>query len=265
MEKAKSTFTPLKTYYGLNLAHLFIEKLKENGVEINPDKYLSLFDNSINEVEMRDRIKIHTEVFYKYYNQDYKTAISELIKIIGDENPHQTGMFTFYYWIMPIAYLVEKYGIDDFTISIQAIEEITKRNTGEYTVRPFIEKYPSDMLVIMKRWAADDNFHLRRLACEGLRPKLPWAKKLNLFIKNPKPVFEILSLLKEDKIMFIKKSVGNHLNDYLKENPILTFPLLEDWMHSPNPDTRWIIKHSLRTLRKKENPEALRFIEKYGL
>ena len=40
----------------------------------------------------------------------------------------------------------------------------------------------------MLLWSKDDNLHLRRFASEGGRPRLPWASKLNAFIKtNPKP------------------------------------------------------------------------------
>jgi hypothetical protein len=108
-------------------------------------------------------------------------ASSILVSILGEENKNETGMFTEFYWIMPIGKFVEKYGLEHLEISIRAIEEITKRNTGEYAVRPFIRKYPRELLVIMKKWAKSDNFHLRRLASEGLRPKLPWATKLDVY------------------------------------------------------------------------------------
>lgn len=44
-------------------------------------------------------------------------------------------------------------------------------------------------------------------------------RKLELFIEEPEPVFEILELLKEDPAHFVKKSVANHITDYLKVNP----------------------------------------------
>jgi 3-methyladenine DNA glycosylase AlkC len=50
----------------------------------------------------------------------------------------------------------------------------------------------------MTRWACDANVHVRRLASEGLRPRLPWAKKLDMFIADPLPVLELLELLKTD-------------------------------------------------------------------
>ena len=119
-----------------------------------------------------------------------------MLKILGPENENETGMFKEYYWLMPVALFVEKYGLDDFDTSINAISEITKRNTGEYAIRPFIRKYPKETLKIMKKWSKDKNVHLRRLASEGCRPRLPWSQKLDEFIDDPGPILPILENLK---------------------------------------------------------------------
>lgn len=102
----------------------------------------------------------------------------------------------------------------------------------------------------MKTWAVPDNFHLRRLASEGLRPKLPWATKLDTFNDNPEPVFELLERLKEDEVMFVKKSVANHLTDWIKVNPNAVMPLIERWKTSSNKHTQWIVKRATRILEK---------------
>jgi 3-methyladenine DNA glycosylase AlkC len=100
----------------------------------------------------------------------------------------------------------------------------------------------------MKEWAKSPDFHLRRLASEGLRPKLPWAPKLDTFIEDPSPVFELLGLLKEDEIKFVQKSVANHLTDYLKVNYEPTAQLIREWRKSKNPSTKWIVKHATRKI-----------------
>jgi 3-methyladenine DNA glycosylase AlkC len=142
---------------------------------------------------------------------------------------------------MPVGKFIEKYGLNNYAESMYAIEEITKRNTGEYAIRPFIRKYPKHTLKQIKKWAKSGNFHLRRLSSEGLRPKLPWAQKLDLFIDNPKPVFAILEILKSDKIKFVKKSVANNLADYIKVNPKLTYELINQWKNIDNEHTLWIM------------------------
>ena len=98
----------------------------------------------------------------------------------------------------------------------------------------------------MKDWAKADNFHLRRLSSEGLRPKLPWATKLDLFIDQPAPVFDILELLKEDTVHFVKKSVANHITDYLKVNTVAARQLISSWQPSENEHTQWILQYAQR-------------------
>lgn len=192
------------------------------------------------------RVEIIADLLKKYLPSDYAKSIQILMKILGPENEFETGMFTNFYWLMPVSKFVEKYGLDDFSISIQAIEEITKRSTGEYAIRPFARKYPKKTLAVCIKWAKSKNFHLRRLASEGLRPKLPWAPKLEIWTENPQPIFNLLELLREDEVRFVKKSVANHLRDWSKVNPKEAEHVITLWSKSKNENTKWIIKHATR-------------------
>lgn len=122
---------------------------------------------------LTQRVELIADALKQHLPEDYKKAIVILKKIMGEENPNEIGMFKVYYWLMPVGKFIEKYGLEEYDISMNAIEELTKRNTGEYAIRPFIKKYPTQTIKQMKLWAKSDNFHLRRLASEGLRPKLP--------------------------------------------------------------------------------------------
>ncbi len=64
-----------------------------------------------------------------------------MTNILGPPNQNETGMFREGYWLMPIAFFIEKYGIDDFETSTNAIYQITQRSTGEYAVRPFLIRF----------------------------------------------------------------------------------------------------------------------------
>jgi 3-methyladenine DNA glycosylase AlkC len=199
---------------------------------------------------LTQRVELIADNLKTHLPNNFEEAVSILNKIMGPENEQETGMFSNFYWLMPIGKFIEKYGLDNYAESISAIEEITKRNTGEYAIRPFIRRYPKDTLKQIKRWAKSKNFHLRRLSSEGLRPKLPWAQKLDLFIDNPKPVFEVLEILKSDKIKFVKKSVANNLTDYIKVNPRPIYELINQWKNTDNEHTLWIIKHATRKYKE---------------
>jgi len=47
-------------------------------------------------------------------------------------------------------------------------------SSSEFAVRPFIARQPGRTLARMLDWAGHHDEHLRRLASEGSRPRLPW-------------------------------------------------------------------------------------------
>ncbi|HEU5120712.1 MAG TPA: DNA alkylation repair protein [Candidatus Nitrosocosmicus sp.] len=259
LENSKSI--KLKHYYGKNLAILLADKIAHVYPTFQKQGFIKTVESKTNALELKDRIKTITEALYEYLPLKYPDVVKIMIDILGPPNPNETGMFKEGYWIMPIAFFVEIYGINDFETSTNAIYQITQRNTGEYAVRPFIVKYPNEMLALMLKWSCDPNVHVRRLSSEGLRPRLPWAKKLDQFIVDPKPILPILENLKQDESLFVRKSVANNINDILKDNYDIGIKLLRKWSGSQNTNTQWIIKHSLRNELKKGNTEALDLVK----
>jgi 3-methyladenine DNA glycosylase AlkC len=236
-------------YFGENLAILLANKITIVYPNFDSKKFTITIKKNCGHKTLTQRVELIADALKTHLPADYKKSIEILKQIMGAENPNEIGMFKEYYWLMPVGKFIEKYGLEDYDISIKAIEALTKRNTGEYAIRPFIKQYPTQTLQQMKLWAKSENFHLRRLASEGLRPKLPWAAKLDLFVENPTPVFQILDLLKKDPIKFVKKSIANHLTDYIKVNPKLTFELIENWKIIDNEHTQWIINYATRKLK----------------
>jgi len=254
-------FKQLKYYYGKELAELLADEITLVYPKFNKKEFVKAVTKGVRELELKARVEVITDALREHLPKNYKSAAKILLKILGPENKNETGMFKEYYWLMPVAFFIEKYGLDDFETSINAISEITKRNTGEYAIRPFIRKYPKETLRIMKKWSKDKNVHMRRLASEGCRPRLPWSQKLDEFILDPSPILPILENLREDDSLFVKKSVANNINDILKDNYKTGISVLKIWSKTKNPDTKWIIKHALRNEIKKENPEAIKLIK----
>ncbi|VFJ14952.1 3-methyladenine DNA glycosylase [Candidatus Nitrosocosmicus franklandus] len=253
--------TKLKDFYGKELAILLAGKISKVYPSFQRQDFINSVDKRVNDLELKDRIKLITENLYEYLPLRYPDVVNILINILGPPNPNETGMFREGYWIMPISFYVETYGLDNFETSTNAIYQITQRSTGEYAVRPFIVKYSNKMLALMLKWSCDSNVHVRRLSSEGLRPRLPWAKKLDQFILDPKPILPILENLKYDKSLFVKKSVANNINDILKDNYDIGIKLLKKWSESQDVNTQWIIKHSLRNELKRGNKEAMEIVK----
>lgn len=155
-----------------------------------------------------------------------------------------------------LAEYVALYGLDDFDISMKALRFFTRFGSAEFAVRPFLLRDLKRTLAVMEEWAGDENEHVRRLASEGCRPRLPWAARIPSLIKDPSPVTPILERLKSDPSLYVRKSVANHLNDIAKDHPDWVLDRLSGW---PLDDERtaWIAKHALRTLIKKGDSRAL--------
>jgi 3-methyladenine DNA glycosylase AlkC len=253
-------YKPLKFWFDKELAEQLSEKLLSVRSDFNSTAFIKKVDTGVNGLELKDRVELIADELNNHLESEYPQQVEILLQILGPENDEETGMFKEYYWIMPIAKFVEKYGLDHFDISMRAIEEITKRNTGEYAIRPFIEKYPAQTITRMETWSLDSNKHIRRLSSEGGRPRLPWATKLQMFIDDPNPLFYILENLKDDPSKYVQKSVANCMNDILKDNPEIAKQVLEKWTVNPPKERAWIIKHSLRNLRKQNDGWAMKII-----
>ena len=251
-------FKKLKLWFDKDLAILLADKISHIEPSFKSQSFIQAIAKKVEDLELKDRVELIADDLFKHLDNNYEKGVGVLLQILGPENEEETGMFKKYYWVMPIAKYVEKYGIDHFELSMQAIEEITKRNTGEYTIRPFLEKETKETLKIMKAWSKHPNKHVRRLASEGVRPRLPWAQKLTVFIKDPTPILPILNQLKDDPSKYVQKSVANCINDILKDNLEIGQGLIEKW-NAPTigKERKWIIKHALRNLLKAENEWAL--------
>ncbi|MBU4534967.1 MAG: hypothetical protein KKF16_03890 [Euryarchaeota archaeon] len=48
----------------------------------------------------------------------------------------------------------------------------------------------------------------------------------------------------------MQKSVGNNLNDLMKEDPDKAYQIIEEWKKdNPGKETEWIIKHGMRSVK----------------
>jgi len=161
-------------------------------------------------------------------------------------------MFSEGWWLWPVGRYVEKYGINNLKVSLCFIKELTKSFTGEYAIRPLLANKPKETIKEIIKWSKDKNVHVRRLASESVRISLPWSKKLYIAIDYFENYKIILNNLRNDTSKFIQKSVGNNLNDLYKEFPEKANEIIKEWKkNKPTKETEWIIKHGLRSVKKK--------------
>ena len=191
-----------------------------------------------------------------YLPDDFTEAVAVLLESQTEELEADKMEGTRGFIVMPQTLFISENGMDYFELSMYALEEMTKRFTSEFAIRYFLIEHPEKTLNQMKKWSLDTNCHVRRLASEGSRPRLPWSMRLNNFIQDPTPVIEILELMKFSKERLVERSIANNLNDIAKDNPDTVCGLLLKWQKEGVSD--WLINHSLRTLFKQGNPQALK-------
>lgn len=160
---------------------------------------------------------------------------------------------------MVLPELVGRHGLAHFDLSLAALRELTPYSSAEFALRPFIAQDPDAVLAQALRWAEDGNDHVRRLASEGTRPRLPWARRLPLLQAEPQRARPLLEKLRADPSDYVRRSVANHLNDLTKDHPAWVLALLEGWPREAA-ETQWIVKHALRNLIKAGEPRALRLV-----
>ncbi|MBT5953844.1 DNA alkylation repair protein [bacterium] len=229
-------FSPLSPLFD---SQLFIDKI---------------FIDEFESFELKERISHTAKVFSEFMPQNFPEASELLIEFVD----HLTSLgvkrdgieylfLSDYIWM---------YGIDDLESSIKAIEVVTQFVTCEFSVRPFILKYPDVMMKQMVDWSTHESEYVRRLSSEGSRPRLPWAMALPLFKKDPSPLFKILENLRYDSSEYVRRSVANNLNDISKDHPDVLMSFVKKWK-GVSKETDWLLKHASRTLLKKGDSTTL--------
>lgn len=241
---------PRKLIYSRQFLSDLASKLHHIDSSFKKDEFvLSVTDNNWEDLTLKERMRRITEILGIYLPTHYNEAIDILLQL----DDTCTGLP---YLILPDFVEVFGQATEHWDISMKALEEFTKKSSAEFAVRPFIEKDQERMMKQMLLWASSENEHVRRLASEGCRPRLPWGTVLTTFVEDPAPIVPILEILRNDSSLYVRKSVANNLNDISKKYPVFVLLLAKEW-YGESKDTDWIIKHGCRTLLKQGNHAAL--------
>jgi 3-methyladenine DNA glycosylase AlkC len=199
------------------------------------------------ELELKARMRRITLSLHDHLPRDFGVAIGILSECSVEFSGFEAMYFPEY---------AELYGLEFFDESMRALEIMTRHSSAEFAVRPFIIKYPERMMRQMLSWSRSPDDHLRRLASEGCRPRLPWAMALPAFKKDPSPILPILENLFNDEADYVYRSVANNLNDISKDHPQLVLEIAARWQ-GQSETADWVVKHACRSLLKQGDREAL--------
>ena len=245
---------PLKNAYSKEFFEGFLTELKHVQPELDTNAFLKrVYVKSWKSKELKERMRHISTVLKDFLPESYHKAMDTIVELVERLKTSNTSM-SFVYMFLPD--YIEQYGLDHLQTSITGMEAVTQFTSCEFAVRPFLIKYPNEMMRQMLSWSTHENHAVRRFASEGCRPRLPWAMALPELKKDPSPILPILENLKSDSSEFVRKSVANNLNDISKDNPELVIQLAKKWKGNSK-ETDWIIKHACRTLLKQGNAEIM--------
>jgi len=213
--------------------------------------------------ELKERITFIAELFDVHLNGTYREKLKTLLAALPDELDPSKQDDDFGKFIhAPHSRFVALYGNskEDLDVSLKALREMTKRFSAEFAIRTFIREHYDVTIAFLKGCASDSNYHVRRLASEGTRPKLPWAEKIPIKISDEK---EMLDILYSDKTRYVTRSVANHLNDIYKTDSSFVYETLSEWKKEAKQNEEefeWLTRHALRNALAIGEEKAIRLL-----
>jgi 3-methyladenine DNA glycosylase AlkC len=247
----KKTTEPFKNWFNEARYKQIASELAAIEPKFDRENFLALTLDGLNERELMDRVRQVAIAAESSLPGTYRDKLAVLRKAA----PRLSHSFV----SVSFCDFVARHGLDDFEHSMEALKFLTPFGSAEFAVRPFVQRDPARALAIMQKWANDKDEHVRRLASEGSRPRLPWGSRLSAIVANPDLTAPILEALKADPTLYVRKSVANYLNDIAKDHPDWVLDRVASW-NGKRVDTDWVVRHALRTLIKQGNPRALAFL-----
>lgn len=259
--------TPLKTL----LNQEAIECLAQNILYVHKDFEAKAFCEcaltDIESLELMQRGQHIAKALHQFLPGNYSETIAIILESLtpAQTEAEEFGLAGFFY--LPHSFFVSEYGQehkynngkDPFETSMGALYALTTRFTSEFAIRTFLIHQQERTLSKVLDWLTDPNPHVRRLCTEGTRPRLPWGKRIPSLISNPLPTLHLLETLKNDRSLYVRRSVANHLGDIAKDHPEVAFSMCERWLKGDaSKDLQWLISHAVRHPAKKGDPRALK-------
>jgi 3-methyladenine DNA glycosylase AlkC len=228
------------------------------------ERFVALSVQGLDTLEMKARAMQLADALVATLPSDFTRAAAILESALapawpddrlGSDDPCRDGLEGWALW--PVGEFVARRGIRQPERALQALHAITQRFSAEFAIRPFIAAHPERVFPILQRWTGDPSAHVRRLASEGSRPRLPWGLRLQALVADPAPTLPLLRALMDDSSPYVRRSVANHLNDIAKDHPGLVTAWVQTHRVAAPPARVALLRHASRTLIKQGDAAML--------
>lgn len=221
--------------------------------------FLATVESPLREAELKARVAAIADGLFAGFGVPFAEVVPRLVALAGPPgDPEQPGSANMDVW--PLLSVVERHGLSDPNAALDALEHLTRRFSAEFAIRPFLQHHPAVTWDRIRVWAHDRSGHLRRLASEGTRPRLPWGARVPALIADPSQGLEVCARLRADPVENVRDSVANHLNDVSRDHPDRVVELLSAWSTEPEVGRERLVRKAARGLVRTGHPVALRLV-----
>ncbi|MEI2300127.1 DNA alkylation repair protein [Ensifer sp. MJa1] len=244
---------PLKNLLHPGVVTRIADEVGRNFADFERGTFQALAGKGLEALELMQRSLKIRDALVETLPQTFPEAAAILSACLPRE--HVSGISG---WaLLPISQYIAQRGLDDFDLSLSLLKALTPHFTAEFGIRVFIDHDQERALATISSWTDDANHHVRRLASEGTRPRLPWAMRLPKLIRDPGPILPILTALLDDPEDYVRRSVANSLNDIAKDHPDMVAAFVAEHIAGASAERRQLLRHASRTLLKQGHPAAL--------
>lgn len=261
--KAETSFSLADQLFNAESVGTLSRALAAAWPAFNRKKFTKACLTAFPDLELKERIAYMVTRLHDQLPDDFDAAVDILEATLpAPLDPTLTDDdFGQFIWSVPAEWVAQN-GCTDAHLerSLDFLRQATMRFSVENAIRPFLAEYPERTMGFIRSCAKDTNYHVRRLASEGIRPYLPWAQRVRI---PPDSVVEVLTVLHADPTRYVTRSVANTLNDLSRDDPELVISALKQWHKSAAqaPDElAWMTRHALRTLVRSDNKQALELL-----
>jgi 3-methyladenine DNA glycosylase AlkC len=133
-----------------------------------------------------------------------------------------------------------------------ADQHMSVRECAWDALRPAIAAELDVALKLLSEWVNDEDEGVRRCAIEATRPRGVWCLHIDELKREPARAAHLLEAVRSDESRYVARSCANWLNDASKSQPAWVMSLTKRWVkESPTKQTKWLVNHATRSLRKK--------------
>ena len=232
------------------------------GIEpaFDADAYVASVVPRLDDLELKDRINLLADALADGLDaeSDYPAAVASVVALAEAEPMDHWADGMFAAW--PLCSVVERHGVDHPVESLAAMPALTRRWSCEFAIRPFLEHHHDQTWAALTGWRDHPHEAVRRLVSEGTRPLLPWGARVQALVDHPERGLDLIAPLRTDPSETVRRSVANHLNDVAKSAPDLVTSTVAGWLDADDPPDQQLVRHGLRTLIKRGDPQAMELL-----